>query len=758
METIYLILVIVLVGLAASDLVVGVSNDAVNFLNSAIGSKVAPLRTIMIIAALGILVGATFSSGMMEVARKGIFHPQHFYFSEIMIIFLAVMITDVILLDTFNTFGMPTSTTVSIVFELLGAAVAISIVKQYTDVNALEISEYINSAKALAIISGILLSVVISFTVGAIVQYLARLLFSFNYKKNLKYFGAIWGGIAITAITYFILIKGAKGASFMSGETKDFIKENTLQIIGISLAAWTVILQILTMLTRLNILKFIVLIGTFALAMAFAGNDLVNFIGVPLAGYESYSSFIANPGAEPATFLMADLTGKVQTPTLFLLIAGLIMVVTLWTSKKSRSVTKTEINLARQDAGYERFSSSIFARSLVRGTDNFARGFTKIIPTGINRRIEKQFDQTEYKKQLSNMGEEAPYFDMIRASVNLVVASILISFATSMKLPLSTTYVTFMVAMGTSLSDKAWGRESAVYRITGVFSVIGGWFFTAFSAFTVAFLVAMAIKFGGFIAIFVLISMAIFFVYRTHIIHKKRTSEAEEVDEENEVEILSGSAIAQKCEANVTGGLTKISEILAVTVEGLSKEDLKKLRKVYKNVEKLNRTTKSYKDNINETIKHLEDNSIETGHYYVQVIDYLREMAHSTSFITKPCMDHVDNHHKELLPIQLEELFDMTRMTREFFTEINHMIRTRDFSKLDELIEKQSKILKYIDTSRKKQVKRIKANEVGTRNSMLFLGLLSEGKNLVLQSINVIKAQRDFTDFVANGTDNNANH
>ena len=315
METIYLIIVIVLVLLAVSDLVVGVSNDAVNFLNSAIGSKVAPLKIIMIIAALGIVVGATFSTGMMEVARKSIFHPQHFYFSEIMIIFLAVMITDVILLDTFNTFGMPTSTTVSIVFELLGAAVAVSMLKIYNDPNALEINEYINSGKALAIISGILLSVVIAFVVGAVVQYFARLLFSFNYKKNLKYFGAIWGGIAITAITYFILIKGAKDASFMSDETKEFIKHNSFTIISISFIAWTVVLQLISLITKINILKFIVLIGTFALAMAFAGNDLVNFIGVPLAGYESFVSFMANPGAEPDAFLMSDLAGKVKTPT-----------------------------------------------------------------------------------------------------------------------------------------------------------------------------------------------------------------------------------------------------------------------------------------------------------------------------------------------------------------------------------------------------------------------------------------------------------
>jgi len=753
METIYLILVIVLFALAISDLIVGVSNDAVNFLNSAIGSKVAPLKVIMFIAALGIVVGATFSTGMMEVARKSIFHPQHFYFSEIMIIFLAVMITDVILLDTFNTFGMPTSTTVSIVFELLGAAVAVSMLKIYTDPNALEINEYINSGKALAIILGILLSVVIAFIVGAVVQYIARLLFSFNYKRNLRYFGAIWGGIAITAITYFILIKGAKDASFMSDETKEIIKHNSFAIIGISFIAWTVILQLFSWFTKLNILKFIVLVGTFALAMAFAGNDLVNFIGVPLAGYESFKEFMAAPGAEPDTFLMTALTGKVKTPTFFLLLAGLIMVVTLWTSKKARSVTKTEINLARQDAGYKRFGSSIFARALVRRIDNIANGISKILPAALNDKIDKQFDQTEYKKQQYELGKEAPYFDMIRASVNLVVASILIAFATSLKLPLSTTYVTFMVAMGTSLSDKAWGRDSAVYRITGVFSVIGGWFFTAFSAFTVAFLIAVVIKYGGFVAILILIGLAIFFVYRTHVIHKRRFEESETLEEAEYEEIITVDKIITKCSNNIVQGLTQISEILNSTIVGLTQEDLKQLRKTKREVEKINKKTKKLKDNISDTISHLEESSIDTGHYYVQVLDYLREMAHSISFINKPCLDHVDNNHKALLEIQVEELTDMTRMIREFVRQVNHIINDNDTNQIPEVIEKQSRILKFIDTSRKKQVKRIKANEVGTRNSMLFLGILSESKNLMLQSVNLLKSYRDFTDYVNGNSD-----
>ena len=462
---------------------------------------------------------------------------------------------------------------------------------------------------------------------------------------------------------------------------------------------------------------------------------------------------MAAPGAEPDTFLMTALTGKVKTPTLFLLLAGLIMVVTLWTSKKARSVTKTEINLARQDSGYERFGSSIFARSLVRRANNFSKTFQNILPVAIQNKIENQFNQVEYQKQQTALGSEAPYFDMIRASVNLVVASILISFATSLKLPLSTTYVTFMVAMGTSLSDKAWGRDSAVYRITGVFSVIGGWFFTAFSAFTVAFLIAIVIKYGGFVAILILVGLAMFFVYRTHVIHKKRYKESETLEGTEYEEIITVDKIITKCSNNIVQLFTQISEILNSTIVGLSQEDLKQLRKTSREVEKINKKTKALKDNISDTISHLEESSIDTGHYYVQVLDYLREMAHSISFLNKPCLDHVDNNHKALLEVQVEELTDMTRMIREFVRQVNQIINDNDTNQIPEVIEKQSRILKFIDTSRKKQVKRIKANEVGTRNSMLFLGILSESKSLMLQSVNVLKSYRDFTDYVNGNTE-----
>ena len=409
MTTFYLVLVIILFLLAISDLIVGVSNDAVNFLNSAVGAKAAPFKTIMIVAALGVLAGATFSSGMMEVARKGIFHPEFFSFAEIIILFLAVMVTDVILLDMFNTFGMPTSTTVSIVFELLGAAVALSLIKIYTDVDALSLSEYINSAKAMAIISGILLSVVVAFTTGFIFQWLSRLLFSFDYEKRMKYFGSVWGGFAVTAITFFILVKGAKGASFMTSEMKDYIQNNTNMIILGSFVFWTVLLQILNMIMKINIPKIIVMIGTFSLAMAFSGNDLVNFIGVPLAGYNSYEIWAAS-GTAPETFMMDGLARKVPTPTLLLLGAGLVMVITLLRSKKAKTVVQTSLDLGRQEEGSERFSSFLFSRSLVRRVSSFSELLYKVAPSGVRQSIQNQFDERPFIEQQKRLGHRCARF------------------------------------------------------------------------------------------------------------------------------------------------------------------------------------------------------------------------------------------------------------------------------------------------------------------------------------------------------------
>ncbi|MEN8118700.1 MAG: inorganic phosphate transporter [Bacteroidota bacterium] len=739
METIFILLIVILVVLAISDLVVGVSNDAVNFLNSAIGSKAAPFWIIMIVASLGIVFGATFSSGMMEVARKSIFHPEMFSFTNIMIIFLAVMLTDIILLDTFNTFGLPTSTTVSIVFELLGAAVAVAILKiADSEAGITSLGEYINSGKALLIIAGILLSVVVAFTIGAIIQYLVRIVFSFNYGKSYKYFGALWGGIAITAITYFILIKGAKGSSFMDDVTKLWIKNNTLQIVFMSFIAWTIILKILQTFTKVNILKMIILVGTFALAMAFAGNDLVNFIGVPLAGLKSYETWKAAEGISPDEFSMAVLAAKVKTPTLYLLIAGLVMVLALWFSKKARSVTATELNLSKQDAGYEKFESSIFSRYIVRQSIKVSNALNYIVPQKIQTSVNNRFQP--YKKEDSSNNSA---FDLVRASVNLTVASILISFATSLKLPLSTTYVTFMVAMGTSLADGAWGRESAVYRVSGVMTVIGGWFFTAFIAFTVAFLVAMSIYYLGFIMVPVFLILAVFILIKSKSVHKQRSGDDEAIlkmenEQTEQVNIL------EACSINVINTINNISDIYSNAVVAIANENRKALKKLSKKVDGLNDKAKSLKDSLEGTIQELQDDSIETGHYYVQVLDYLREIAHAITFIIRPSYQHFDNQHTGFNEIQIKELKELEKLLQDLLNEILEIIKNTRFGNIDDALNHQQKILDSIDKFRRNQIKRIKAAQSGTKNSLLYLGILSETKNMVLDIVNLLKSQRDF--------------
>ena len=478
METMFLGIIVFLFLLAIFDLVVGVSNDAVNFLNSAVGSKAASFKMIMIVAAVGIFFGATLSNGMMEIARHGIFRPEQFYFQELMCIFLAVMVTDVVLLDIFNTLGMPTSTTVSMVFELLGGTFVLALIKIAADeTGLLGFDDLLNTEKALSVILGIFLSVAIAFFFGTLVQYISRLIFTFNYTGRLKYTIGLFGGVAATAIIYFMLIKGLKDSSFMTSENKAWVQENTMMLISTCFVFFTILMQILHW-CKVNVFKVVVLMGTFALATAFAGNDLVNFIGVPLASLSAFQDYAANGAGDPMGLLMTSLNGPAKTPFIYLLIAGIIMVVALFTSKKAHNVIKTSVDLSRQDEGEEMFGSSAVARSIVRSTMTASQNIAKVIPNSVKVWADKRFC-----KDVMVM-ENGAAFDLVRASVNLVLAGLLIALGTSLKLPLSTTYVTFMVAMGTSLADRAWGRETAVYRITGVLSVIGGWFITAGAAFT----------------------------------------------------------------------------------------------------------------------------------------------------------------------------------------------------------------------------------------------------------------------------------
>lgn len=747
MENIYLIIVVILFALAISDLVVGVSNDAVNFLNSAFGSKAAPKWLIFLMAGLGVLIGATFSSGMMEVARKGIFHPDMFVFSEIIVIFLAVMITDVILLDMFNTFGMPTSTTVSIVFELLGSAVAVSLVKiKQSGGTLVELSNYINSEKALAIITGILLSVIIAFTIGALVQYITRLIFTFNYRKNMKYFGSLFGGFAVTAITYFILIKGIDGSAFAeikvsTGEKLgEWVMTHTGVLLLYSFISWVIIIQLLKWLFNIKVLKLTVLIGTFALAMAFAGNDLVNFIGVPLAGFSSYKAWAGSGGVAPDAFTMEMLAGKVSTPTFMLLIAGLVMIITLIFSKKAQSVVNTSVDLSRQAEGAERFNSNMVARVIVRKSSWLHNNIEKIFPESFIKKVDSRFAPV-------NTGEsanpDAPAFDKIRASVNLLVASILIAIGTSLKLPLSTTYVTFMVAMGTSLSDRAWGRESAVYRISGVFAVIGGWFLTAIIAFSVAAIVAWIISIGGMFMIFVFVGVAVFMVIRTHMLFKKRNGidlmeEEETITEKDETE-----KVLEKCMKQVVKSLTLAKNIYSESITNFLNEDRTQLKESLSLKENLNKKSKKQKNKVLSTISKIEE-EVDSGHFYVQVVDYQREMAHSLNFLVEPLYEHLDNNHRPFIKSQVDEFKSLKTEINKFFNFSVDLVNGNKFNLITDLIKQRDEILVKLEKMEIAQIKRIKAREINTRNSVLFFNTISETKNMLLHAINLIKAHRDF--------------
>lgn len=741
METIYLIIVIVLFLLAASDLVVGVSNDAVNFLNSAIGSRAAHFQVIMAIAAAGVLAGVLFSNGMMEVARKGIFNPGEFYFSEVMIIFTAVMITDVLLLDAYNTLGLPTSTTVSLVFELLGASVAMGSIKLIGDATGLTLGQFINTSKALAIVSGILVSVVIAFSFGVIIQYIARLIFTFNFKGTIKYFGSIWGGLALTAMAYFLLIKGVKGASFMTEDNINWIHENTTIILLYCFVGMTILMQLLYWIFKVNVLKIIVLVGLFSLAMAFAGNDLVNFIGVPIAGYQSFKIFFSTPGNVPDSFLMNGLAEKLITPNSFLIFSGLIMVASLYLSKKSRHVTKTEVKLARQSEGDERFRSTWLSQVLVRGTISANKAISLVLPEGFKRGVEKRFEPFVEKTKL----KDPPEFDLVRASVNLTVGSILIALGTSLRLPLSTTYVTFMVAMGTSLADKAWDRESAVYRISGVLTVIGGWFLTAFSAFTVAFVMLYIFNYGGLIAIFAMLALAIYLLYRTNIHHKKSVVKSQ--DETVEVHSITDINISEKSTINVIKNLKSVLADFDRVIKGLEKEDVKGLKKAESSVATMTKKTKYLKNHLSIIVDKIGEESLDAGYYYVQVLDYMREMLHSIEFIIKPSIEHVANNHKPLVKEQIDELKQLLALLKKVINLIIISIESNDFSTQPEILVIQKDYLKLIDQNTKKQIQRVKNGQVGTRNTMLYLNIIREGKNLALQVVNIFKSQRDFIEF-----------
>ncbi|MBT3232678.1 MAG: inorganic phosphate transporter [Calditrichaeota bacterium] len=731
----FLIAVVMLIGFAIYDLVVGVSNDAVNFLNSSFGSRVAPRYVIMIIASMGILVGVAFSSGMMEVARKGIFHPHLFTMPELMTIFLAVMITDIILLDLFNTYGLPTSTTVSIVFELLGGAVAVSILKIIQMDNSLVmLSQYINSSKALLIVFGILLSVVVAFTLGAIVQFLTRLLFTFDYVKRLKRYGSLWGGMALTFITYFILVKGAKGASFITPETADWIKTHTGLILLMIFAVSAIFLQIL-LVFKVNILKPIVLIGTFALAMAFAANDLVNFIGVPMAGFHAYN--IAAVADSPLTVTMGALGKKVPTETYMLMIAGVVMVVTLWLSKKSRSVTETELNLADQSEVDEKFESIFLSRTIVRMVIGIF-GFVRIVlPKPLRSWMANRLDINNYKADTDS--EQRPSWDLLRASVNMMVASAVISYATSQKLPLSTTYVTFMVAMGTSFADLAWGRESAVYRITGVLTVIGGWFMTAVLAFTICGIVATTIFYLQGIGVIILIIGGAGLIWKNHSTHSE-ISKGKEKDQVYNLKKVTNVEDTISITFQHMGSLIgEIRESLDTALNALFTQNEHILKDERNKSPKIQHWANIIIANVFKANRLLQKDDELISYKYGQVIRRLQKLADGHRDITIRSYRHVSNQHKGLLDVQIEDLQKVRELLHNVLADVEIVLRDTNMFRYDIVVENDSKLRDLAEKLNKDQVLRIKNDESKTRLSILFYAIVGNAMMISKQNLKLLE-------------------
>jgi len=738
----YILMLVALAVLAIVDLVVGVSNDAVNFLNSAIGSKAISVKKIMIIASLGVFFGAITSSGMMEVARKGIFNPSMFMFQDIMFIFMAVMITDILLLDIFNSLGMPTSTTVSIVFELLGAAVCISLLKiSANDAHSLgDIWNYINHKKAIQIINGILLSVVVAFSVGAIVQFISRLIYSFNFEKRATYINALFGGFAITAITYFIIIKGLKGTPFYSN-IKFLIEGNTVTIIAASFVAWSLISQLLIQAFKINILKLIIGVGTFSLAMAFSGNDLVNFVGVPIAAWNSYQAWEIS-GVAADSFSMGILAKKVPSNVWLLLIAGAIMVVTLWTSSKAQNVIKTGIDLSRQGEGHEKFKPNPLSRIVVRASMSINKGISYIVPKKTLVFIDSKFQKPVIDLPKSKT-YELPAFDLVRAAVNLIVAGILISIATSMKLPLSTTYVTFMVAMGTSLADRAWGRESAVYRVAGVINVIGGWFLTAITAFLAAAIVAYLISWD-MVMIPILLAVVAILIGRNTLIHRNKSKEVKKQEYIERAELITINGVIEESADHIAEVATRINKLYTNVVNDLSNHDLNKLRKTDKHVGKLNDEIDGLKDGVFYFIKSLDETSVQASRFYIMVLGYLQDVAQSISYISRASYKHVNNNHKNLKKGQLKDLKHIDEDLSDLLNRVSEIFENRTFDNLNDiLIEKQELFVK-VSSSVENQVARIRTDETSPKNTTLYFSVLLETKDLVSALMNLLQTYEEF--------------
>ncbi|WP_375242674.1 anion permease [Lacinutrix sp.] len=750
MDNIYLFMLIAITILAVADIVVGVSNDAINFLNSAIGSKALSMRTIMIVASLGIFIGAVFSSGMMEVARKGIFVPGQFYFDEIMYIFMAVMITDILLLDFFNTLGLPTSTTVSIVFNLLGAAVVMSLIKiTASDSQTLaNLGDYINTKKAIEIISGIVMSVFIAFSVGALVQWFSRLIFTFQYETKKKYFSIIFGGISLTTILYFILLKGLKGTPFYKN-ISSFMDGNEMYIVVASLAICILFSYAFQQLTKKSVLIVVIAVGTFGLALAFSGNDLVNFIGVPMAAFHSYEAMqnaFLTSGTLPAEFSMSVLEKKVPAEPLLLFISGAIMVLTLWFSKKAKTVAETEISLSSQGDTHEKFEPNMLSRGIVRGTTVLSDYFSVLVPKSTQERIGKSFEKPSSKALTKSQSKDLPAFDMIRASVNLMVAGVLIAIATSMKLPLSTTYVTFMVAMGTSFADRAWGRESAVYRVAGVLNVIGGWFGTAIGAFLAAGIVVFLINWNPKVMAPILLLLTAIILVRNYLAHKESSNKTIAEDSLTDSESSSVQGVIHESAKNIANVVKRGNKIYSNAINGLAREDSALLKKNKKQVVKLTDEVDALRDNIFYFIKNLDESSLNASNFYINILGYLQDMAQSLDYITKMSYKHVSNNHKKLKFSQIKELKEIDERFELFFNNTQNAFNSRSFEQIGEILSRKQEIMELVTSKILKQVQRTRTEESSPKNTTLYFNLLSETKDLLNATMNLLEEYHDSHD------------
>ena len=750
MDNIYFILVSILAVLAIGDLIVGVSNDAVNFLNSAVGSKAIPFKTIMILASLGVACGALFSSGLMEVARKGIFNPGEFYFDEIILIFTAVMLTDILLLDFFNTLGMPTSTTVSIVFTLLGAAVFMSIIKiSETSGDFSEIVNYINTAKAIQIISGILLSVVVALTVGAIVQWFSRLFLTYKFEGKAIWVSALFGGIALSAITYFILMKGIKGTPFanikydlLGGvKIKDLLEQEVFKVVLANFLVWIGVSFVLIKFLKANIYKIIIGIGTFALALAFAGNDLVNFIGVPIAAYQSYEAWVIS-GVTATEFSMGVLSSKVATPTVLLVISGGIMVLTLWISTKAKKVMKTELDLSDQNSIKERFQPNFISKGIVKSFQLVGSGFNAILPSSLKEKIEIQFSDADLVLKNQN-DKDAPSFDMLRACINLVVASILISIATSYKLPLSTTYVTFMVAMGTSLADRAWKRDSAVYRVAGVLSVIGGWFLTAFAAFIVSGIIVTIIYLGGPQAIAIILFIILLIIGKNYLKHKNENSDLIDLDGLVKSESNSIKGVMDESTKNVIKVFKRVDKIYAILSEGLAKHDKKILKKARKNINRLTEDVENLRENIFYFIKNLEESSLSASNFYIVILSLIQDITDDLEYIVKKSYKHVNNDHSKLKLSQVRDLQNVYELTEAVFHEAMEAYNNNSEAKINQVLKNREDILKQLDEKINNQIALTRNEETSPKNTTLYFNILLKSKDLYLHKLSIMETFLD---------------